>query len=152
MPVPRHGSLTVQESDMKLELKYKGGRRIVTEVRGLEIAFDNREKYGGTNTAAEPPDVFAASVGACMGMYALGLLDRLNLPTEGFRIEVDFEMGRGPTRIASMNFKFYLPQALPSERREQFIATVMKCPLTGTLEVLPEMNLELVEPEGAQES
>ncbi|TET36369.1 MAG: OsmC family peroxiredoxin [Planctomycetota bacterium] len=137
---------------MKLELKYRGGRRIVTEVRGLEIAFDNREKYGGTNTAAEPPDVFAAAVGACMGMYALGFLDRQKLSTDGFRIEVDFEMGENPKRIASMKFRFHLPQAIPSKRRKQFITTVKKCPLTGTLEVLPEMSVELVEPEGARES
>jgi len=136
---------------MKLELKYTGGRRIETEVRGLEIAFDNREKFGGTNTAAEPPEVFAASVAACMGMYALGILERQKLSTDGLRIEVDYEMGENPKRIASMKFTFYLPQAIPGKRRKQFIATVNKCPLTGTLEVLPEMTVELVEPESKPE-
>ncbi|MHC4661676.1 MAG: OsmC family protein [Planctomycetota bacterium] len=134
---------------MEIEVKYAGGRRLETEIRGHKIAFDVAEEHGGANSAPEPPETFTAAVAACIGMYALGFLSRKELKTEGFRIEATAEMAEDPKRLSVMNFKIHLPQSVPSKRKKQFRTTVEKCPLTGTLSVLPQMNIEIIEPENS---
>ena len=56
---------------MSMEIHFPGGKKVNSDYKGFTIKTDQSIKDGGDGTAPTPSDLFFASVGACMGFYAL---------------------------------------------------------------------------------
>ena len=60
--------------NMGMEIHFPGGRKVYSDYKDFTIKTDQSKADGGDNSAPTPSDLFFASVGACMGLYALGFL------------------------------------------------------------------------------
>jgi putative redox protein len=121
-----------------------GGLRFNAQVRGHRIDTDQPEHAGGSDSAAMPLELLAASLGTCIALYAHQFCATRGIPNDGLRVEVRTESAKGPYRIARFDVTVVLPDALPGEYRAAIERAVKACPVHNTLTHPPQINVELV--------
>jgi uncharacterized OsmC-like protein len=129
----------------KLTVAYEGVTKMRAERRGHVIESDQPEKGGGTDTALPPFDIFVASHGMCMLLFAALFLERNGLPTEGLALDVEFEMARGPSRLGKVKGKLHAPNAELGKRRDAVLRAALACPVHHSLRDDVEVTLELAD-------
>lgn len=112
-----------------------------------EVVFDLPVPHGGTDQGMSPPQLFVASLGACIGVYVADYCDTAGLDYRGMKIHLDWAMREDPRRIGRIEFRIDLPFASLSATREKAILNVARrCLLHNTLVQQPEMNVQLHRP------
>jgi uncharacterized OsmC-like protein len=91
-----------------------------------------------------PTDLFVASLAACTAHYAGRFFARHGVEPGGSGVDCVFEMaGDRPVRVGSIEVRLQLPAAFPSELRERLRAVVGHCTVHNSIEVPPEIRIEL---------
>ena len=86
---------------------------------------------------------FMAGLASCVGFYARRYLNRHELPTSGLAVEVSYEMGARPARVAVINMRLVLPQGVPDSRREALLAVASHCTVHNSITTPPEISIHL---------
>jgi uncharacterized OsmC-like protein len=109
-----------------------------------EITFDQPPPVpGGDDRGPSPLDVMAVAVGACAHYYAAAFLFGRHLPTDGLRVEVEFEKSREPVpRLGRLSIRVFLPAEVSAQHQQGIERAVRHCPAYGTLTHPPEVVLE----------
>lgn len=125
-------------------ITYEGGQKFIAETRGHRVTVDLPSELGGTDTGMTPPELLAASLGSCVGIYVAGYLNRCGISTEGLNIEVDYEKEDKPSaRIIGLSVKINVPSGVPEERRQAVMVVAKQCMIHNTLNNPPEISFEL---------
>ncbi|MBM4371754.1 MAG: OsmC family protein [Deltaproteobacteria bacterium] len=130
-----------------MQITYLDGFRFAIENRGLRVITDQRPPLGG-GEGLEPVELLAASLGSCVGVYAIDYLHRNGLRAEGFRVEVDWSGAAAPRRIGQFTIKVHVPGALTERQRASLERIVHGCTVHNTLTHAPGIDIELVEAGG----
>ncbi|MCL6520483.1 MAG: OsmC family protein [Armatimonadetes bacterium] len=126
-------------------ISYEGGQKFIAESRGHRIVIDLPPDLGGTDSGMMPPELLAASLGSCVGVYVANYLNKSAISTEGLNIEVGYEKEDKPSaRITSLNVKVNLPAAVPEDRHQAIMVVAKQCLIHNTLHNPPEVKIELV--------
>ena len=128
---------------MNARVKFSGGKKFTMKVRGHEIVADLPESKGGEDSAPTPPELFMASLGTCMGVYAAGYLRTAEFDPEGLEISLDWEFNPEGNRIGKINVSLVTPNAVLGPRKRALMAAVSKCVIHNTLHQPPEINMEI---------
>jgi putative redox protein len=111
-------------------------------VRGHRITVDQPVEAGGTDKAATPTELFAASLAACVAFYAGRYLVRHGLERGGLRVRADFDMATDkPARVAAIRVIVRAPDGFPAERLPALTAVVSHCTVHNTLTHRPEVTV-----------
>jgi putative redox protein len=126
-----------------VEVAGKVGSRV--QLGDHQLVFDQPVGVpGGENHGPSPLDVFGVSVAACAHYYAAAFLHGRGLPTEGLRVEVQFEKDQKPSaRIGRLSMKVHLPPGLTERQFVTVERAVKSCPAYGTLTHPPNIDLAL---------
>jgi putative redox protein len=125
-----------------------GGLRFTADIRGHAVPTDQPADAGGDDTAATPLELLAASLGACIALYAHQFCVKRGIPDDGLRVEVDWANAKAPYRISRFDVRVVLPESLPEQYRAPLERAVRTCPVHNTLSHPPELNVELKTPVG----
>ena len=124
-------------------VRYEGGMKFSAESRGHKVTTDLPGDLGGTDSAMMPPELLAASLGTCIGVYVAGYLKKVDIPPDGLTVEVDYDKTQDPVRIGRISAKVTIPDGVPEERRAAVRKVAEQCMIHNTLCNLPEVELVL---------
>jgi len=126
----------------KLRANYEGGTAFRMECRGHQVCVDQPADNDGADSAMTPPELFAASIAACIGHYVASYCHQAGISTEGLNVESDWETVEKPKRIGEISFKVVLP-GLPELRRKAVERVASSCLLHATLANPPAVAVEI---------
>jgi len=110
---------------------------------GHEVITDQHEKEGGTDTAMTPAELFIASLGNCIGVFAVRFCKRHNLPTEGIKVSLDWTYAKDPVRIGSVKAELHYPHDIPETEKKGLLRMAEACFVHETILHKPEVTVEL---------
>jgi uncharacterized OsmC-like protein len=131
---------------MKASIESAGGVASRVRIGSHELTFDQASPVpGGEDRGPSPLDVMAIAVGACAHYYAAAFLFGRQLPTEGLRVELEFEKTREPVpRLGRLSIQVLLPASVPEGYFLAIERSVRRCPAYGTLTHPPEVKVEIL--------
>ncbi len=128
---------------MKMEVNLEQGFLFKAQCSGHEVAADQPEKEGGTNKAMTPSELFVASLGTCIGVYAVRFCKRHNLPTEGMKVFLDWTVVKDPWRIGSIKAELHYPHDIPDPEKKGLLRMAEACFVHETILHKPEVVIDL---------
>ena len=120
---------------MTSKVTYKGGLRTTClHLRsGNEFITDAPVDNNGKGEAFSPTDTVATGLASCM-MTMMGIKARdLEVDLEGSTAEVTKHMAANPRRIAKIEVKLELPEAVSEKHRKILTHTANTCPVHYSL-------------------
>ncbi|KUL26919.1 OsmC family protein [Actinoplanes awajinensis] len=113
-------------------------------VRGHRLTVDQPVEAGGTDKAATPTELFAASLAACVAFYAGRYLDRHGHDRTGLRVHAAFDMATDrPARVAAIRITVHPPAGFPTERIPALTAVAGHCTVHNSLVRVPEVAVSV---------
>ena len=128
---------------MKMEVSPEQGFLFKATCDGHEVMADQHEKEGGTDLAMTPSELFIASLGTCIGVYAVRFCKRHNLPTEGMKVFLDWSIAKDPVRIGSIKAELHYPHNIPETEKKGLLRMAEACFVHETILHKPEIVIEL---------
>lgn len=110
-----------------------------------KMIVDMPESMGGKNRGPMPPQIFAASLGACVGVLITDFCHKHNLDPEGLEVHASYEMAKQPIRISEIKVDIVLPNvACDDECTKKALAHVAEhCPVHETICSMEDINLNI---------
>ena len=128
---------------MKLEVNLQQGFLFNAVCVGHEVFTDQHQAEGGTDQAMTPAELFIASLGNCIGVYAVRFCKRHNLPTEGLKVLLDWNVVKDPVRIGSIKAEIHYPHDIPETEKKGLLRMAEACFVHETILHKPEIAIEL---------
>ncbi len=126
----------------RLTANYEGGTAFRMECRGHSVTIDQPTDNGGEDRAMTPPEMFAASMAACIGHYVANYCKQAGIDAGGLKVGADWATADKPRRIGELSFNVELPN-LPESRRKAVEKVAASCLLHATLEHPPKVLIRL---------
>jgi putative redox protein len=129
---------------MTITISFPGGTRVDATLEGHTVHTDQRAPAGG-NTAPSPFDLFLASIGTCMGFYALRFCQERKLSMDGLALTLDPERSVDRKRVAEIRIALRLPRGFPEKYEPAIRRAVDHCAVKQQLLEPPafELTIEL---------
>jgi len=128
---------------MKMEVSLQQGFLFKATCDGHEVITDQHQAEGGTDRAMTPAELFIASLGTCLGVYAVRFCKRHNLPTEELKISLDWAVVKDPWRIGSIKAEIYYPHDISETEKKGLLRMAEACFIHETILHKPEVAIEL---------
>jgi len=128
---------------MKMEVDLQQGFLFKAVCGGQEVFTDQHAAEGGTDKAMTPAELFVASLGTCIGVYAVRFCKRHNLPTEGMKVLLDWTVAKDPWRIGSIKAELHYPHPIGEEAKKGMLRMAEACFVHETILHTPEVVVEL---------
>src|SRR4030042_982555 len=128
---------------MKMEVNPQEGFLFQAVCGGHEVFTDQHQAEGGTDKAMTPAELFIASLGTCIGVYAVRFCKRHNLPTEGLKILMDWTVVKDPWRIGSIKADIHYPHDISDHEKKGLLRMAEACFVHETILHKPEIVVEL---------
>jgi uncharacterized OsmC-like protein len=87
--------------------------------------------------------MFVASLGACVGYFALRFCARHGRSAEGLRIAVDWSMSERPRRVGAIALRVALPGDWSAAERARLQAVLEACTVHNSITHPPEIAITL---------
>jgi len=130
---------------MAISVDWASGDSFVIDVRAHFLVVDQPYADGGQDLGPTPTELFVASLGGCVGLYAERFLRRHGIAPEGLRVECVFAMGERPARVEHIELRLRLPAGFPESRRAALMAVVEHCTVHNSLTKPPTVEIELLQ-------
>ncbi len=127
----------------KLEVAYKGGMGFEILARQHSITVDLSKEKGGQDSGMNPPEVFIASLGACVGVYVARYCQNANLSTEGLKILMNWKYSDDKTRISNIDVEISFQHSDIGKRANALLEVARHCLIHNTLLNHPVINFTL---------
>jgi len=128
---------------MHIDVNWKQGFQFRAVCRGHEIITDQPEKDGGTDKFMTPGELFVASLGNCIGVFALKFCLRHNLPIEGMKLVMDCTKLENPARVGSVKIDLHYPHDISETLRKGLLRMAQACFVHESIVYKPEIVIEL---------
>jgi uncharacterized OsmC-like protein len=89
--------------------------------------------------------MFIASLGACIGYFAVRFCQRHKLPTEGLGVAVSWDYAEQPHRIGKIHIRVDLPKGFPAAMEDRLQKVVAGCTIHNSLTHPPQIAVVLQE-------
>ncbi len=122
---------------------HKGDMLFETELGRHMLQVDVPPDMGGSDRGPTPPQVFVASLGACVAALVANYCNKAKLSTEDLTVDVVYDKASDPTRLVDMQVKIDLPNADVSGREEAIKRVADRCPVHQTICTLEGVDIEV---------
>jgi len=131
---------------MKLSIQHQDEMRFIAITDQHKVTIDLPVPHGGTNQGMTPPQLFVASLGACIGVYVVDYCEENGISYQDLSINVDWALDLNPKRIKRIHINLELPNQVLSElNKRQLIEAANSCMLHNTLGNKPQIVLSIPE-------
>ncbi|WP_321369516.1 OsmC family protein [uncultured Desulfuromusa sp.] len=121
--------------------RFPGGAMVNAHFEGFEVATDQPEDNGGTNSAPEPYMLFLSSIVTCAGFYVQKFCQQRELSTEGMTMTLDIERHPESRRLEKVKMAIQLPEAFPDKYRKAVIRAAGMCSVKKAIADPPEFEV-----------
>jgi uncharacterized OsmC-like protein len=129
---------------MLVNVSYKSHLQFKASARDHEILGDQPLDNGGDNQGMTPSEWFLASIGSCVGFYALKYLQTRNLDARGLSINVSAEKTtETPVRLDNFKIQISLPIALDARHQKGLETATKSCLIHNTLTHSPKIVTQI---------
>src|SRR3954470_20326066 len=94
-----------------MTVSFPGGVAVDATFNGHTVHTDQPINSGGTGSAMSPFDLFFASIGTCMGFYAVRFCQERNLSAEGLRLTLEPVREGDGKQVTVLRIAVELPDA-----------------------------------------
>jgi ribosomal protein S12 methylthiotransferase accessory factor len=126
----------------RIQVSFPGGRRVDAVVGDHTIHTDQSLAHGGEGSAAEPFDLFLASLATCAGLYVLVFCQTRDIPTERLSLVQDQVLENG--RLLGIRLSIVVPADFPAKYLDAVRAAAASCRVKKTLSVPPDVEVVVV--------
>jgi ribosomal protein S12 methylthiotransferase accessory factor len=126
--------------NMSMEIQFPGGRKVYSDYKGFTIKTDQSKKDGGEGTAPTPSDLFFASLGACMGIYALDFCVKRKIDPEQLKLSAELQSNEKSYMVEKMIFHMDLGPEFPQKYTSALIRSLKLCYLKKHFEQPPQFE------------
>ncbi|WXG47484.1 MAG: OsmC family protein [Candidatus Atabeyarchaeum deiterrae] len=113
------------------------------ECRGHKLTLDQPVEDGGSDAGMTPVELFVASLGSCIGYFAVVFCQRRKIPPAGMNVKLDWESAEDPHRIGSIDVVINLSARLGEKERAGLLRMVEGCTVHNTLKNKPNVKITL---------
>jgi len=117
-----------------------GGFKFLAKSRHHKVIFDQPVEKDGEDTGMKPPELFIASLGACMGQVIAKFCKQNNITTKGMLLTVTWKKEHNSGEI---NIKLSMPKAISEKYEKALIRVANECPLHKALHSPPKITLKI---------
>ncbi len=129
---------------MELTIHHEEELRFSAHSGDHRLIIDLPEPLGGTGQGMTPPQLFVASLGACLGVYVVDYCETVGVPSQGLKVMMHWEQSDRPKRIGRIRAEIMLPHGDVSPARLAAIQRVAEqCLLHNTLKEVPAFDIEI---------
>ncbi len=129
-----------------MRIAHEGGARFRADCRGHSVIIDQPLEDAGSDAGMTPPELFAASLGGCIGYYVARYCQQAGIDTGGLTVDCDWSVADKPHRMGAMAVYIALP-GLPEKRRKAVERAASLCMIHATLQHPPEVRITLAQDE-----
>ena len=135
-----------EEEDMEVVVRYDRGSRFTAECHDHTVVTGKAGEEPGPGDGMWPAQMFAASLGMCIGGYVVSYCHRRGIPCDGMRIELERESVKVPSRAAKVAVKIHMPEPLPEEEKKRVLRVADTCYITQSIVHGMKVEVSLSEP------
>ena len=126
---------------------YKGDMLFETQIGSHTVVSDVPAKMGGKDRAPTPPQMFVASLGACIGAFVAAYCGSSGINNDDLKVDVSFDMADNPTRMRNIQARVYLPQGSCKGREKAVHRAAEHCPVHSSIDLFDGLDIEIVDSE-----
>ena len=127
---------------MSMTISFPGGVAVDATLNGHTVHTDQPAPLGSA-TAMSPFDLFLASIGACMGFYALRFCQERGLSLDGLGLTLDPIRDEQGKRVKTLRIALQLPRDFPDKYHDAIRRAVDHCSVKRHLLEPPAFELTL---------
>ena len=124
----------------RMEIHFPGGKKVNSDFKGFTIKTDQSKKEGGDGTAPTPSDLFFASIGACMGFYALGFCAKRKIDPGKIKVRVDLQSHEKTHMVEKIIVNVDLDPEFPPKYTSALIRAMELCYVKKHFEQPPQFE------------
>jgi uncharacterized OsmC-like protein len=129
---------------MELTIHHEEELRFSARSGEHDLTIDLPVPLGGTGRGMTPPQLFIASLGACLGVYVVDYCETIGVPSQGLKVQMRWEQTGRPKRIGRIRAEIMFPHADVTPARLAAIRRVAEqCLLHNTLRQAPEFDIAI---------
>lgn len=128
---------------MGVEIYYRKGKQFEAVARGHKMIIDQPKGNEGDDEGPTPSETFMASLGACVGVYALAYCRTAGIDPTDMKISLKYQYEHKPYRIAKIDARIDLPKGDVGARKNAVLSAAHKCLIQNTLDMPPKVELSL---------
>lgn len=128
---------------MSMTISFPHGAAVDATLDGHTVRTDQPPPLG-RDEAMSPFDLFFASVGTCMGFYALRFCQERQIPTESLRIVLDRVHDMERKRVSTVRIALELPGEFPEKYVEAIRRAVDHCAVKRLLADPPAFEMSVI--------
>ena len=129
---------------MDMEIVFPNGKKVNAIYKGFTIETDQPEREGGDGLAPSPFDLFLASIGTCMGFYALSFCQERSISTQGLKLQLGVERNPETGLIGRISVEIRLSPEFPAKYREAVRRAVELCTVKKHLQSPPIFEITAI--------
>lgn len=141
-------SIPVETPKESMTVSWVGGVQLAVEVRKHRTLVDQPVEEGGLDQGMTPVEMFVASLGACIGYFAVRFCQRHKIPSAGLKVAMEWDYAEDPHRIGSLTARVDLPGKRDPAMRNRLKKVLEGCTVHQSITIAPRISIQLTTPEG----
>lgn len=126
-----------------MKIIYNGKKEFTVNVRNHSFTVDQPVDNGGENKGPTPPEIFAASLGTCIGVYVASYCNTKGIKTEGLMFDVDWKFSEEHEKIEEISVKIFMPDESYKAREKAILRVAEHCLIHNTITGNPKIDLSI---------
>ncbi|MBI3127371.1 MAG: OsmC family protein [Candidatus Tectomicrobia bacterium] len=135
----------MSDNTLKVQVEWRGGKRIHVEARGNRLVVDEAKEGGD---GFRPTELLLGALGACTMGTLLNFCKNMDIPVESFTIDLEGKRETAPERVGEIRLSLVLAGQVPEDRLETLRRVAKGCRVHYTMTHPPRIELELRAAEG----
>ena len=128
---------------LRMTITFPGGVAVDATLDGNTVHTDQPPPLG-KGDAMTPFDLFFASLGTCMGFYALRFCQERSIPTNGLRINLHRVDDTARHRVSTVHASVELPPEFPEKYYSAILRSIEQCSVKRLISDPPLLELSVV--------
>lgn len=125
---------------MTITISFPGGVAVDATLHGHTVHTDQPPPLGG-GSAMSPFDLFLASIGTCMGFYALRFCQERGISSDGLGLTLHAIRDEQQKRVATIEVALQVPRGFPAKYRDAIRRAVDHCSVKRHLLEPPDFEV-----------
>lgn len=124
-----------------MDVIFPGGKQVDALFRGFTIQTDQDRESGGEASAPEPFDLFLASIGTCVGIYALNFCSERKISSDGLKLHLTIRRNQEQRRVDKIAIEIVLPPGFPDKYKRAITKAAGLCSVKKHMFNPPEFEI-----------
>ena len=125
-----------------IEVYFPGGKKVDALVGETLIKTDQPVVAGGEGSAAQPFELFLASLATCAGIYALSYCQTRKINTENMELQLICDFDTDVKRYTKMTVDLKLPTNFPEKHTDGIVRAMDLCAVKKYMMKPPEFEIK----------